>query len=98
MIKDLVEGDGAKQLVVMQDSTINDLNTKINFKTSELNTWEKKYRACEATSNEYANLDSLNQRTIQALKHDIKKVKRQRNATLAFLGAAIFGILKVSGF
>lgn len=98
MIKDLVAGDGAKELVVMQDSTINDLNSEIKLKDTQINVWQKKFVDSESSANEYAVLDSVNQRLIKSLKADLKKVKRQRNATLAFLGAAIFGILKVSGF
>lgn len=92
MIQDLVTGDGAKQLVVMQDSTIYDLNTQVNQKSNQVSVWQQKYSLCDSAIAEYSVLDSVNQKVIHNLNLKIEKHKRTRNVFRLFCAILLVGI------
>ena len=92
MIKDLVEGDGARKQLVLQDSLITEKNKQISAKDSIVNVYRKKDIAYQSTFSEYATIDSLNQRSIESLKFKVAKYKRQRNAFRIFVGVLLIGL------
>lgn len=92
MIKDLVEGDGARKQVELQDSVLTEKNKQLSAKDSIVNVYRKKDIVYQSTFSEYATIDSLNQRSIQSLKAKVAKYKRQRNVFRVFVGVLLIGL------
>lgn len=92
MIKDLVDGDGAKKQVVEQDSLIQEQGKQLQLKDSMVVTYAKRDTVLQATINEYSNIEALNEKTIQSLNQKASKLKRQRNAFRIFCGILLLAI------
>jgi hypothetical protein len=93
MIKDLVEGDGVKKQVVQQDSLIAEKNKELSLKDSTVSIYQERDRVYQATIEEFNNIETVNQKTIETLKLRVDKYKRQRNIFRAFCGALLIGII-----
>ena len=93
MIQDIKKGDMAKKELAVVDSTVKKYEAQTSMREAEKDLLMKKYIACQATTNEYSSIDSLNQKTIQSLNLKNAKYKRQRNAFRIFAGICLIGIL-----
>lgn len=96
MVQDIVTGDGAKKTVVEQDSIIREQKTIISHNDSIVRAWKYKYITCQSTVDEYIQMDAVNQSTINAWKRKYTKIKKQRNAIIAFAVVSIAGVIKLS--
>lgn len=92
MIKDLVEGDGVKKQVVQQDSLLLEKNRELSLKDSVVMAYQKRDTVFQATIDEFNNIETLNQKTIESLNLKVTKFKKQRNAFRAFCALLLIGI------
>jgi len=96
MVQDIVIGDGAKKTVIEQDSIIREQKIIISHNDSIVRAWKNKYITCQSTVDEYTQMDIVNQSTINAWKRKYTKIKKQRNAIIAFAVVSIAGVIKLS--
>ena len=96
MVQDIVMGDGAKKTIVEQDSIIHEQKTIISYNDSIVRAWKYKYITCQSTVDEYIQMDAVNQSTINAWKRKYTKIKKQRNAVIAFAIMSVVGVIKLS--
>lgn len=92
MIQDIKKGDMAKKELAVVDSTVKKYEAQTNMREAEKDLLMKKYVACQATNEEYSNIDALNQSTISSLKLNNTKLKRQRNGFAAFAAVCVIGL------
>lgn len=96
MVQDIVSGDGAKKIVIEQDSLIQEQKSLISKNDSIISLWKVKYYTCQSTIDEHIQMDVINQSTINAWKLKYIKIKKQRNAIVGFAIIAVAGVIRLS--
>lgn len=93
MIQDLIKGDNARKIVVQQDSLIMEKDKQLSIKDSVVMLYQAQDTVFKATTDEFAKIEAVHQRTIQSLQHKADKYRRQRNVFGAFTAALIIGLI-----
>jgi len=96
MVQDIVKGDGAREEVVKLDSALKKREVYIAKQDSTIKVQDKTIRSYKITITDQTEIDSINQKTIESLKLNCKRYKRQRNAFKIFCGVLLifFGAVK----
>lgn len=93
MIKDLVEGDGAKKQVVEQDSLLYVKNLELFLKDSVVVALKQKDENCIATQKNHDKMKEEFTATIDLQTKELKALKRKRNGWRALAGILVLSLI-----
>lgn len=92
MVKDLYQADGDRAQIQILNETIDKKDSYIAKQDSISSLLKSRLASCNATMDEYAKIDDMNQKTINSLKKAVSKYKRNSTWFKVLLGVSLVGL------